>query len=146
MNVVFRTIVLMVLAFCTSNAFARDDIKDFSIANALATEQAKNLLGTDIKFYFGDQTHEAITKKFGQFGSNKKTNGVGKSDQEACERAFLSAMKSLRDRAAREGANAIVNIRSNYRNVISSSTETFKCGSGGIMSGVALLGDVVEIK
>ncbi len=146
MNFITRSIALIALTSCATSALARDDIKEFSIADALATEQAKNILGDDIKFYFGDQPHGAIAKNFVQVGTNKKTNGVGKTDRQACEWAFLSAMKSLRERAQREGANAVVNIRSNYRNVTSSSTETFKCGSGAIMSGVALLGDVVVIK
>jgi uncharacterized protein YbjQ (UPF0145 family) len=146
MNFTIRCIALIALASSATCAFARDDIKEFSIAEALATEQAKNILGDDIKFYFGDQPHGAVVKKFGEFGSNKKTNGVGKTDRQACEWAFLSAMKTLRERAQREGANAVVNIRSNYRNATTSSADTFKCGSGAIMSGVALLGDVVQVK
>lgn len=141
-----RFIALIALASSATCALARDDIKEFSIADALATEQAKSILGDDIKFYFGNQSHGTVVKKFGEFGTNKKTNGVGKSDRQACEWAFISAMKSLRERAQREGANAVVNIRSNYRNVTTSSPDTFKCGAGAIMSGVALLGDVVEVK
>ena len=131
---------------CTTAAQARDDIQDYSISEALSTEKAKELLGSDITFYFGDQKHGSVTKKFGEFGTNKKTNGVGKSDKAACQWVFLSAMISLRDRARTEGANAVVNIRSNYRNNTTSSAATFKCGSGAIMSGTALLGDVVTIK
>ena len=146
MNFITRCITFIALTSCAASALARDDIKEFSIAETLATEQAKNILGNDVQFYFGEQSHGAIVKKFGEFGTNKKTNGVGKSDRQACEWAFLSAMKTLRERAQREGANAVVNIRSNYRNVTNSSTETFKCGSGAIMSGVALLGEVVVLK
>jgi uncharacterized protein YbjQ (UPF0145 family) len=146
MNFITRCIALIAIGSCATSALARDDIKEFSIAEALATENAKSVLGSDIKFYFGAQTHGAVSKKFGEFGSNKKTNGVGKSDRQACEWAFLSAMKALRDRAQREGGNAVVNIRSNYRGTTTTSTETFKCGAGNIMAGVALLGDVVTIK
>lgn len=134
------------LMCCAISAQARDDIRDYSIAEALATENAKNILGDNIKFYFGAQKHGPINKRFGEFGSNKKTNGVGKSDRQACEWVFLSALKSLRDRAEKEGGNAVVNIRSNYRGSTTTSTDTFKCGSGALMSGVALLGDVVELK
>lgn len=146
MNFITRCITIIAISSCATGALARDDVKEFSIAEALATEQAKNILGDDIKFYFGAQSHGAVAKKFGEFGTNKKSNGVGKSDKQACEWAFLSAMKSLRERAQREGANAIVNIRSNYRNATTTSTDTFKCGAGNIMVGVALLGDVVQIK
>lgn len=134
------------LICCAVSAQARDDIRDYSVADALATENAKNILGDNVKFYFGAQKHGAIEKRFGEFGTNKKTNGVNKSDRQACEWAFLSAMKSLRERAEREGGNAVVNIRSNYRGTTTTSTDTFKCGSGALMSGVALLGDVVKIK
>lgn len=146
MNFITRSIALIALTTCATSALARDDIREFSIADALATEQAKNILGDDIKFYFGDQAHGAVVKNHGEYGTNRKTNGVNKSDKEACEWVFLTTLKALRERAQQAGANAVVNIRSNYRNVTSSSTETFKCGSGALMSGVALLGDVVEIK
>lgn len=146
MNIITRCITILAISSCATSALARDDIQEFSIADALATEQAKNILGTNVQFYFGEQKPGKISKRYGEFGSNKKTNGVGKSDRQACEWAFLSAMKSLKERAEREGGNAVVNIRSNYRGAVSSSSETFKCGSGAIMSGVALLGDVVTVE
>lgn len=146
MKLLTLSISTLIISFCAANASARDDIADYSIADALATEQAKNILGTNIQFYFGDQPHGAISKNFSEYGTNKKTNGANKSDKEACEWAFLSAMKSLRDKAQSVGANAVVNIRSNYRNNTTTSATTFKCGSGMLISGVALLGDVVEIK
>ena len=78
--------------------------------------------------------------------SNKKTNAFGKSDKEACEWVFLSAMLSFQDRIAKEGGNAVVNIRSYYKkNEIRSSTE-FECGAGAIMAGVTFLGDVVTLE
>lgn len=146
MNFLTRCITIVAISSCAAGALARDDIKDFSVTDALATEKAKEVLGSDIKFYFGAQSHGAVSKKFGEFGTNKKTNAFGKTDREACEWAFLSAMKALRERAQREGGNAVVNIRSNYRSNTTSSPDTFKCGSGAVMAGVALLGDVVLIK
>lgn len=136
----------LVLGVYALNASARDDIADYSVADALASEQAKNILGTEIQFYFGDQPHGAITKTILETRTNKKTNGANKSDKEACEWAFLSAMKTLKEKAQSVGANAVVNIRSNYRNNTTSSATTFKCGSGMLISGVALIGDVVVIQ
>lgn len=146
MKIFYKTITAVVIGLCATGALARDDVKEFSIADALATEQAKSILGDNVKFYFGNQLHSIVTKKFGEYGSNKKTNAFGKSDRQACEWAFLSALKSLRERAERQGANAVVNIRSNYKSNTTSSSDTFKCGSGAVMAGVALLGEVVEIK
>lgn len=146
MKIFCTTITAIAIGLCAGDALARDDIKEFSIADALATEQAKSILGDNVKFYFGNQAHGAVNKKFGEYGSNKKTNAFGKSSRQACEWAFLSALKSLREKAERQGANAVVNIRSNYKSNTTSSNETFKCGSGAVVAGVALLGETVEIK
>ena len=142
---VIPALAALLLSFGATNASARDEIQDYSIAEALSSEQAKNILGTDIQFYFGDQPHGAIVKNFSEYSTNLKTNGANKTDKEACEWVFLSTMKALRDKAKSVGANAVVNIRSNYKNNLTSSTTTFKCGSGMLMSGVALRGDVVEL-
>jgi len=127
------------------NVEARDDHGMHSISEALTTEDAKQKLDKDIRFYFGDQSHPKITKNFGEFMSNKKTNAFNKTDKKACQWNFLSAMISFQERAQRMGGNAVVNIRSYYKkNTISSQTE-FECGSGTFVSGVTFLGDVVKL-
>lgn len=127
-------------------ASARNDVGAYSIADAMGSPQAQSVLGTNIQFYFGDQSHPEVVKTFMESGVNLKTNGANKSDKEACEWVFLSAMKELHDKAQSMGANAVVNIRSNYKNNLTSSATTFQCGSGMLMSGVALKGEIVEIK
>ena len=127
------------------NAQARDEHTMYSIQEAMNTEDAKAKLDKNISFYFGDQKHPSVEKRFGEFMSNKKTNAFNKTDERACQWAFLSAMLSFQDRAIREGGNAVVNIRSYYkRNEISSSTE-FECGAGNIIAGVTFKGDVVKL-
>ncbi|MEA3412380.1 MAG: hypothetical protein U9R74_12695 [Pseudomonadota bacterium] len=127
------------------NVEARDDRNMWSINDALNTEDAKQKLNKNVRFYFGGQSHPKITKDFGEYMSNKKTNAFNKTDEKACQWNFLSAMLSFQDRALRMGGNAVVNIRSYYkRNEISSETE-FECGSGAFVSGVTFLGDVVEL-
>jgi len=56
------SISALLISLCAAGASARDDIADYSIADALASEQAKNILGSEITFYFGDQPHGAVTK------------------------------------------------------------------------------------
>jgi hypothetical protein len=136
--------VLVVLG--AVNVEARDDRGMWSISEALNTEDAKQRLNKNIRFYFGDQSHPKIIKNFGEYMSNKKTNAFNKTDERACQWNFLSAMLSFQDRALRKGGNAIVNIRSYYKkNEISSQTE-FQCGSGAFVSGVTFLGDVVKLQ
>ena len=145
MNKISLSIPLAVIFFACSSAYARDDISAFSIQEAMSQEQAKEVLGSDVRFYFGGQTHGKILKNWGEVSTNKKTNAFLKSDQEACTWAFLSAMVALRDRTLREGGNAVIKIKSNYKSNTSSSTTTFQCGAGNIMAGVALKGTVVKL-
>ena len=123
----------------------RDDISGYSIKEALDQAQAKDALGDNIKFYFGDQAHGSVIKKFGTFKTNKKTNAFNKSDQGVCQWTFLAALISLRDRAVQEGGNAVINIKSNYRNVLTSSNDSFQCGAGTFVAGVALVGTDVKL-
>jgi len=55
-------------------------------------------------------------------------------------------MVTMRNRAIQEGGNAIIDIRSNYRNNLTSSDTTFKCGAGAFVAGAALRGTIVTIK
>ena len=146
MNIFIKLFIGIAMAVFTTTASARNDVANFSIAEVMAGEQAKSILGDNVAFYFGAQPHPEIVQMFSEYGINRKTNGANKSDKDACEWVFLTAMKALRDRAKSVGANAVVNIRSNYQNNTTTSTETFQCGSGTFTSGVALLGDVVKIK
>lgn len=115
----------------------------WSIGDALTTTAAKEKLDPTIKLYFGDQKHPKISKEHGEWKTNKKTNGVNKSDREACEWVFLTAILEMQERARKEGGNALVNIKSNYRNIERGSETEYMCGSGALMSGVALKGRAV---
>lgn len=147
MTKIIHTAIITVLLVTASVSWARDDIKDYSIKAVLDSEQAKSKLGNDVKFYFGNQKPKGkIVKKFLTVSTNKKTNAFNKSDEEACQWVFLSAMVTMRNRAIQEGGNAIIDIRSNYRNNLTSSDTTFKCGAGAFVAGAALRGTIVTIK
>ncbi|MCL1127044.1 excinuclease ABC subunit A [Shewanella surugensis] len=128
-----------------SSAYARDTIENYSVSDTLALEQSKNILGDDISFYFGKQEHPPVIKSFVEFRTNNKTNAFNKTDKEACQWVFLSAMKALRNKAISQGGNAVINIKSNYRDNLTVSNTTFQCGAGAIIAGVALVGDVVTL-
>lgn len=120
---------------------ARNDVGDYPIAD---TNYSSATSG-GISFYFGKQKHGKISKTHGKYPTNKKTNAFNKTDAEACNWAFLSALKSLETRAKKEGGNAVVDIRSNYKGNNTSSATTFQCGAGTFVAGVALIGTVVTL-
>ena len=86
-----------------------------------------------------------ILKDFGEFSTNKKTNALNKTEKQACEWVFLSALLQLQIRAKRMGANAVINIKSNYRNNVVVSNTEYQCGAGNIFAGVALKGRIVKL-
>ena len=130
----------------TPNSYAREDVKDFPVDAVLTSADGKATLDGSVKFAFGSKSLGSVARNHGEYHTNKKTNAFGKSDEKACNWAFLSAMASLQQRALAEGGNAVINIRSNYKNHETSSDTTFQCGAGNVVAGVALIGDVVTLK
>ena len=127
-------------------AQARDNKMMISIENAMNDNDARNRLCDSVKFYFGKQTTPAIAKKLSTDQTSQKTNSFGKTPEKACNWAFLSAMLRLQARAKELGADGVVNIVSNYKNVENSSETEFECHDGTMMTGVALKGDFVKFK
>ena len=77
---------------------------------------------------------------------DKKTNAFNKSDKEACDWVFRSAILTLHQRAISLGANAVINVRSNYKNKVTTSDTEYTCGAGKFVAGVALIGDFVTVE
>src|SRR5512134_288874 len=109
-----RLAVIGALWMVATAAVARDDVGTYALADVLNNpEYATRLEG--VKFFFGKQKHPPIGRSFGEYQSNKKTNAFNKSDKEACEWAFLSALLSFHQRALSVGGDAVVNIRGYYK-------------------------------
>jgi hypothetical protein len=126
-------------------AEARDDRLRLPLAPALTNAQASGKLSGRVKLFFGKQAHPKPAAELGQTSTNKKTSFLNKTDQEACEWAFLSSMIALIKYAEDHGGNAVVNIRSNYKNVEFSSETEYECGAGNMSGGTAFIGDVVKL-
>lgn len=138
----FSAVALLVSPATT----ARDTKNMWPIAEAMNSPEAKAQLNQGVKFFFGDSAHPEVEKNFGEFQSNKKTRGVGRTDKEACDWTFLSAMLSFQQRAKEMGGDAVINIVSYYREQTISSATEYQCGSGALMSGVTFRGEVVKLK
>lgn len=136
-------VAVILAAAVSGQAVARDNKLMVSIDSAMTANDAKARLGDDVKFYFGKAPNGGKRISSGQ--TSKKTNSFGKSPEQACHWAFLSAMLALKADAQAQGADAIVNIQSNYGNVPMSSTTEFECHDGTMMTGVALKGEYVKL-
>jgi uncharacterized protein YbjQ (UPF0145 family) len=137
---------VLLVAVAALPAQARDTKLMLPIAGAMADNDAQNRLGDSVKFYFGDQPTPKVLERLVTDQTSQKTNSVGKTPERACNWAFLSAMLQLQKRAQSVGANAVINIVSNYKNQVMSSATEYECHDGAIMSGVALKGEFVKIE
>lgn len=136
----------LVAVIAATTAQAADRKVVLPIEGAMSANDAESRLGDSVKFYFGKQKTPAVLKKLGGDQTTQRTNAFGKSDAKACNWAFLSAMRQLQKSALDMGANAVVNIVSNHKNVEFSSDTEFECHAGALMAGVSLKGDFVKVK
>jgi uncharacterized protein YbjQ (UPF0145 family) len=146
MTMTKRLACALALLGTIATAQARDTKLMLPLAAAMSANDAQNRLGDTVKFYFGNQPTPPVRERLALDQTSQKTNSVGKSAETACNWAFLSAMLRLQQRARELGADAVINIVSNYKNVETSSDTEFECHDGAMMSGVALKGQFVKLK
>jgi uncharacterized protein YbjQ (UPF0145 family) len=139
---IFLGCLLCLLA--SSTADARSTIHDLSVNEAAESEIGKAKL-LDVPFFMSGQKHAKVAREFGVFTSNKRTNAFGKSDEAACQIAFLSAIISLQNRATQLGGDAVVDIKSITKHNDLDSATDFRCAAGGVIANVVLTGRVVKV-
>jgi hypothetical protein len=143
-----KTLCLMMLLSVAAPGvvFAGDKIEHYPFANAVAAATQSGKLDGTVKFYLaGNQPSGQVTVVLRDVEFNRKTNAFGKKDQPTCDWALQSALISLQDEAKRAGANAVVNIVSNYGNEYRDS-QNYECHVGFLMSGVIMKGDVAKVQ
>lgn len=133
----------IVTVLASTPAHARNDVGRYTIGAAHAAYGAGAAL-LPMPVFYGAQPGPAPAMLLGEVKASRKTSAFNKSDEEACQRAFLSALKALQVAAVKLGATAIVNVRSNYENKELDSATQFECGAGAIMAGAALKGTAVR--
>ncbi|AWL29862.1 excinuclease [Acinetobacter defluvii] len=123
---------------------AADSMHQFNFKEAVDRAVADGVLDGSVKFYL------AGTKSGGQIlqkglVTNKKTNGFGKSAENACDHVLRSALIQFQNTAKSRGANAVTNITSFYKSNETRSTTTYDCAKGTAVAGVTLKGDIAKL-
>ena len=135
---------MLTLTTCTTTAFARNTEVLIKAKVAVERQAKGQLLG--IPFYMKGQKHSKVKKTIGHWKSSKKGRGAFQSDLDACSRTFVTALKTMQQRAIKEGGNAIINITSITRDEPFSHPSKFRCVAGSVIVHVAIEGDVVILK
>lgn len=137
-----KIVLLSLSALVLSACAPRDTVHYLSIDEALNSAEAKKVLDPNIKLYFGKPAPGKTLVKGAV--TNPKTNAINKTDLEACQWVFLSAVKKFQERAVKEGGTKVGNLVSYYKKKEYSSTTKYECHAGHSIAGVALKGDVVK--
>jgi len=137
--------VLLASFLLAPSAFARSDVHDLSVQEAVQSGTGSDKLLSDVRFFMKGQKHPGIAKDMGTYKANRSTNAFNKSDEQSCQIAFLSALIALQQRAKKEGGDAVVDIVSLTNTDKLESATQFRCTAGNIVTKVALEGRAVKL-
>lgn len=140
-----RMLLAVCIGLAATAAVARDTLVHVALEDVLALPEAQGKIDGTVKFYLAGQVTPTVLKKFGSDVSNKKTNGVGKSDEFGCKYVVLSALIAFQQKAKQQGANAVVDIVSYYKKNEVRDAQTIECHAGNVMIGAALKGNYAKI-
>jgi len=133
------------VALLPGPAAARTTFHDLPVKAAVESDLGKESL-LEVPFFMEGEKHRAVAKTLGTFTANKRTRATFRSDEEACQVAFLSAVKTFQVRAQKIGGDAVVGLTSMTKHKILSSPTEYRCVAGGFVANVVLKGDVVKLK
>lgn len=136
--------ISLILAISSTPALARNSEVLLDAKNAVHEQGKGDLL--DVPFYMKGVKHKKVVKTIGNWSSTRKGRGAFQSDEDACNRTFVTALKSLQQRAITEGGNAIINVTSWTKNKPYEDKNNFRCVAGAVIVHVAIKGDIVVLE
>ncbi|MBD9413010.1 excinuclease [Pseudomonas sp. PDM16] len=141
------TLAALFLATVPGISQARDTAHFLPFDQALQEALNAGRLDGSVKFHLaGTKPAGAVSVVRSGVTTSQKTNAFNKSDEAACSWALQSALIRMQNAAKQAGANAVVNIVSNYKNVVYSDAQKYECHAGAVMAGVALKADLANVK
>lgn len=145
MRVKTWTLGALMLCLLPTVSQARDTTHYLPFESVVQEAIAAGRIDGSVKFYLGSTPRGAQIVARGRTTS-QKTNAFNKTDEAACSWALQSALIRFHAAAKNAGANAVVNIVSNYKNIERRDSSTYECHAGAIMAGVALKGDLANVR
>ena len=135
-----RIIIVCVALLCmVASVESRDTVLKMSISKSLRHGRASGAIGRDVRLQFGARRVRGGQRRY---TANRKTNSFNKTDREACEWVFFSAVRALQDRARKKGVHRVTGIISYYKKRAYSSSSVYECHVGNIVAGVTLRGNI----
>jgi len=142
-----RLLTLAALLGCTlaPDAAARDEQRLFDTAAALATPEGRDRFDDTIAFHWSGTEPPPAERSLSIHTSERKTFLPTRTEQQACDQSFIAALAGLRDAARKAGADAVVAIKSLYKNREFRSATQYECRLGYFAATVTLEGRLVKL-
>lgn len=139
------TTIFALVFLTTTIASAEDNWVYMPVKDALQSDLAKDKLDSGISFFMKGQSHPRTSNETREYTANKRARKFGRSEEEACHYAFVSALLSFQQRANKEGRNAAIDLYSVTKDKKFESSDQYSCLVGGMVANVALRGKVANI-
>jgi len=139
-------VLVLALALGAPAAHARDEQRLYAIADALATPMGRDRFDDTIRFFWAEQDTPAAQQSFSIHTAERKTFLPTRTELEACDQSFIEALASLRDAARKIGADAVVGIKSLYKNREFRSATQYECRLSYFSASVTLEGRLVKLQ
>lgn len=136
---------LLTAALLPAVSQARDTAHFLDFQSVVNEATQAGRLDGSVKFYL-NKTPAGAKIINANVTTSQKTNAFNKSDEEACRWVLQSALVKLQNSAKAAGANAVVDLASNYKNKEYRDSSKYECHAGAIMAGVALKGKYASVK
>ncbi|WP_430388780.1 excinuclease [Dyella sp. 20L07] len=147
MNAKHLNLIALCLLALPVASMAADKVVHLPFEQVVAEAQQSGKLDGSVKFYLAGNTPAGkVDVVKDNVTTNRKTNAFGKKDDQTCSWVLQSALIALQDDAKAAGANAVVDIESNYNDVIYSNAQNYECHIGFLMSGVQLKAKLANVK
>ena len=135
-------------------AQARNDMLMLPLDDVLKLKKTKEIIGSDIRLYFADQTPERAVGQYlgdlivqgkGDQWTRKGNQSSQREDIPTCKDALRDALTKMIEQARKRGAAAVIKIVSYYKYMEKSSATEYECHAGESRAVVELKGVAVRL-
>ncbi|MGQ0586470.1 MAG: hypothetical protein ACT4PK_04640 [Gammaproteobacteria bacterium] len=135
---------LLAGALAPAAAQAKDEQWLFDLATVMGSAQGRDRFDDTVRFYWSGQSAPGPAESLSIQTSERKTFLPMRTEREACDLSFIEALASLRNAARKAGANAVVEVKSLYKNREFRSATEYECRVGYFSASVTLEGTLAK--
>lgn len=138
-------LLLGFIGLSAGNAQADDTGYTLPYRDVLAMPQAQTRLDPAVRLFFGQQQFPQPTSWRHDYFVDRSGNALFTAAESACRNVALDNLVTLQERARAVGANAVVNIVSDYSRSPRQDNDSYQCHVGSFTANVSLKGTMATL-